>query len=88
MKIPQFWILASEIIFSILNTFQTFENYMTAYMKDPAKGQEQAISGNTNPYIFLPIRDTPMKCVYWEKAETLKISKISNELKKQGMTKN
>ena len=29
-------------------------------LKDPAKGQEQAISGNTNPYIFLPIRDTPI----------------------------
>ena len=35
-------------------------------MKDPAKGQDQAIGGNTNAYIFLPIGDTPIN-VYIER---------------------
>ena len=37
-----------------------------AHVKDPAKGQDQAIGGNTNAYIFLPIGDTPMN-VYIER---------------------
>ena len=35
-------------------------------MKDPAKGQEQAIDGNTNAYNFLPIENTPIN-VYIER---------------------
>ena len=36
------------------------------YVKDPAKGQDQAIGVNTNAYNFLPIGDTPIN-VYIER---------------------
>ena len=47
-------------------------------MKDPAKGQEQAISGNTNAYIFLPIRDTPINVNIERKLRLWRFHKFQN----------
>ena len=46
---------------------------LQTHMKDPAKGQEQAIDRNKSAHIFLPIRDTPRN-VYIERK--LRISRF------------
>ena len=47
-------------------------------MKDPAKGQEQAIGRNTNAYNFLPIGDTPINVYIERKLRLWRFQKFQN----------
>ena len=47
-------------------------------MKDPAKGREQAINGNTNAYILLPITDTPIHVYIARKLRLWRFQKFQN----------
>ena len=47
-------------------------------MKDTAKGQDQAIGGNSNAYIFLPIGDTPINVYIERKLRLWRFQKYHN----------
>ena len=54
------------------------EENLIPYMKDPAKGQDQAIGGNSNAYIFLPIGDTPINVYIERKLRLWRFQKFKN----------